>query len=197
MGINKTILIVGLGNVGDEYTNNRHNIGFLCADFFVDTFDEMSKWINKPDFKAHISTGNLGDKRIIIIKPTTLMNNSGEAVANVKNFYKIPESNIVVLHDELDINFGQIRIRNGGSSAGHNGVKSVTKHLGTENYGRIRIGIGPKKPEQMDTADFVLQDFNKEEKTNLKDLEKEVNALLSEHIYSNDLLREETRNFIF
>jgi PTH1 family peptidyl-tRNA hydrolase len=97
----------------------------------------------------------------------------------------------------MDINFGQIRIRSGGSSAGHNGIKSITEKLGTENYGRIRIGIGPKEPKQIETADFVLQKFSENENTQLNNLYKEVNALLIEHIYSSNLLKEETRTFIF
>lgn len=197
LGLNKTILLVGLGNVGDEYDRTRHNIGFKALDYFVDTFEEMSEWSNKSDLKCHLSMGKLGDKRVIAIKPTTFMNNSGEAVVKVKNFYKIENESIIALHDELDINFGQIRIRSGGSSAGHNGIKSITEKLGTENYGRIRIGIGPKIPEQMETSDFVLQKFSENESMHLNDLYKEVNALLSEHIYSSNLLKEETRTFIF
>ena len=97
-GLNKTILLVGLGNIGKEYEQNRHNIGFLALDFFVSSLEEMSDWINKTDLKAYISSGNLGDKRVIAIKPSTLMNNSGEAVLKVKNFYKIPESNLSLIH---------------------------------------------------------------------------------------------------
>lgn len=197
LGLNKTILLVGLGNIGDEYDKTRHNVGFKAIDYFVDTFEEMSEWSTKTDLKSEVSMGKLGDKRIIAIKPTTLMNNSGDAVLKVKNFYKIDNSNIVVIHDELDVNFGQIRIRNGGSSAGHNGIKSISEKLATDSYGRIRIGIGPKTPEQIETADFVLQKFNESENVHLSDLYKEVNALLSEHIYSNNLLKEETRTFIF
>ncbi|NBW29535.1 aminoacyl-tRNA hydrolase [bacterium] len=197
LGLNKTILLIGLGNVGDEFDKTRHNIGFRALDFFVENFEEMSEWSNKGTLKCQISIGKLGDKRIIAMKPTTFMNNSGDAVSKVKSFYKIENSNIIAVHDEMDINFGQIRIRSGGSSAGHNGIKSITEKLGTENYGRIRIGIGPKEPKQIETADFVLQKFSENENTQLNNLYKEVNALLIEHIYSSNLLKEETRTFIF
>jgi PTH1 family peptidyl-tRNA hydrolase len=122
------------------------------------------------------------------------MNLSGESVQAVAAFYKIPVENIVVLHDELDIDFGQIRMRMGGSAAGHNGIKSVSKHMG-ENYGRIRIGIGPKQPEQIDSSHFVLQKFNTDEQAKLGDLSREVNAIVTEFIYGGELPHD-TRSFI-
>lgn len=194
VGLNKTILLVGLGNPGKEYENTRHNIGFKCLDEFVSKTDEMGDWINKKDMKCLMSDGKLGDSRIIAIRPSTFMNLSGEAVQAVSNFYKIHPDNILVIHDELDIDFGQIRMRVGGSSAGHNGIKSVTDVLG-ENYGRIRIGIGPKKPEKIKSEDFVLQKFTSEEEAQIPNLTREVIAILSEYIYGGTLPHE-TRNFI-
>lgn len=194
VGLNKNLLIVGLGNPGKEYDGTRHNIGFQAADYFVDKTPDMGQWIEKKDMKTLMSTGQMGETRIIVIKPQTFMNLSGETVQAVSHFYKIHPDQILVIHDELDIDFGQIRIRKGGSAAGHNGIKSVTKHIG-EDYGRIRIGIGPKVPEQMDSADFVLQKFSKEEESHMDELNREVSAILSERIYGAELSAE-TRNFL-
>lgn len=194
VGLNKTILLVGLGNPGKEYDGTRHNIGFECLDAFVAKNDVMQDWINKKDLKCHLSSGTLGQSRIIAIKPTTFMNNSGEAVQETMHFYKIPLAQVIIIHDELDIQFGQIRTRIGGSSAGHNGVKSITELAGEET-GRIRIGIGPKKPAQMDSSDFVLGKFTDKEAAQLPNLKREVNAILSEYVYGAQLLAE-TRSFL-
>lgn len=196
LGLNKTLLIVGLGNIGKAYDNTRHNIGFAVVDEFVHKSD-LGGWTEKKDLKCHMASGQLGECRIIVIKPTTLMNLSGEAVQAVVQFYKIHPDNVVVVHDELDINFGQIRTRIGGGSAGHNGIKSVSKLIGDENYARIRVGIGPKMPVQMDSADFVLQKFSEKEQQDMPSLLKESTAILSEYAYSSGQLATETRSFIF
>ena len=193
VGLNKTILLVGLGNPGKDYDLTRHNAGWLAIDNFVSKTDGMEEWIQKKDFKCLLSSGRAGDARVIAIKPTTFMNLSGEAVQAVMAFYKIPLDKVVVIHDELDIYFGQIRMRMGGSSAGHNGIKSVTQHLG-EDYGRIRIGVGPK-PEKIDSEAFVLQKFSAEEQAQLSNLTQEVNSILSEYIYGTELPHE-TRSFL-
>ena len=195
VGLNKTVLIVGLGNPGKEYDLTRHNVGFEVLDRFVSKHTEMQDWINKKDLKCHLSQGQFGDTRVYVVKPTTFMNLSGEAVQAVMNFYKIAPDFITVIHDELDIKFGQIRLRVGGGSAGHNGIKSVTQHI-TEQYGRIRVGIGPKTPEQIDSADFVLQKFSPEEQDQLNNLAKETGAILTEFIYSGQALPTETRTFL-
>lgn len=194
VGLNKTILLVGLGNIGKEYDLTRHNVGFICLDDFVAKHDEMEGWVDKKDVKAIVSSGRIGEVRVIAIKPTTFMNLSGEAVQAISDFYKIHPDNIAVVHDELDIDFGQIRMRNGGSSAGHNGIKSVTQHIG-ENYGRIRIGVGPKKPARIPAEKFVLQQFSDEEQQQLGNLRQEVSAILSEYIYGVELPHD-TRNFL-
>jgi PTH1 family peptidyl-tRNA hydrolase len=192
--LNKSRLIVGLGNPGNEYDRTRHNIGFACLDAFVAQNDEMASWIIKKDLKCLISTGRIGTIQVFAIKPTTFMNLSGEAVQAVASFYKLNPDNTVVVHDELDVNFGQIRLRNGGSSAGHNGLKSIMHHY-SEDFGRIRIGIGPKKPEQIDSADFVLQKFSESEQPQLANLFQETNAILSEYLYG-DQLPADTRTFL-
>ncbi len=194
VGLNKTILLVGLGNPGKEYGLTRHNVGFLCLDEFVSKADEMADWLQKKDLKCLLSSGQIGDSRVIAIKPTTFMNVSGEAVQAVVQFYKIAAEHIAVVHDELDIDFGQVRLRRGGSSAGHNGIKSVTQHIG-EDYGRIRTGVGPKTPEEIDSADFVLQRFSASEQLQLPNLIREVNAVLSEYVYGAEL-PQDTRNFL-
>jgi PTH1 family peptidyl-tRNA hydrolase len=194
IGLNKTVLLVGLGNPGPEYEQTRHNIGFICIDEFVGKAEEMSGWLEKKDFKCLLSSGKISETRVIAIKPTTFMNLSGRAVQAVANFYKIHPDNILVIHDELDIDFGQIRVRQGGSSAGHNGIKSISQQMG-EDYGRIRIGIGPKKPSRMSSEDFVLQKFSTAEQAQLPNLTREVNAVLSEYIYGSQLPHE-TRSFL-
>src|SRR5579884_2633818 len=193
-GLNKTILIVGLGNPGKDYEQTRHNAGFIALDYFVTKTDEMSEWINKKDFKCHISSGQISDTKVLAVKPTTFMNLSGQAVSAVSSIYKIPNSRIVVVHDELDIMFGQIRLRVGGSSAGHNGVESIKAWLG-EDFGRIRIGIGPKTPAKIKSEDFVLKNFNEDQKSQLINMNREVTAIISEYIYGGQLPHD-TRSFL-
>jgi PTH1 family peptidyl-tRNA hydrolase len=194
IGLHKTLLLVGLGNPEPKYDGTRHNIGFAAIDSFVAANDDIGQWMAKHDLKALVATGMLADTKVIAIKPTTFMNLSGEAVQAVVNFFKIQENKVIVIHDELDIDFGQIRLRQGGSSAGHNGIKSVTEHIG-EDYGRVRIGVGPKHPEQMDSADFVLQKFSAEQQEQIPQLLRETNAILSELAFG-EALRAETRSFL-
>jgi PTH1 family peptidyl-tRNA hydrolase len=194
VGLNKVVLVAGLGNPGKEYEQTRHNAGFMCIDEFVAKTDEMEDWIRKKDLKCLMSTGKVGDSRVIAVKPATFMNLSGEAVQAALNFYKVDPARVVVIHDELDIDFGQIRLRTGGSDAGHNGVKSVTQHIG-EDYGRIRIGVGPKQPAAIKSEDFVLQKFSAAQQEQLPDMRREVVAILNEYLYGTGLPHE-TRNFL-
>lgn len=193
-GMNKTLLLVGLGNLGKEYEMTRHNIGFMCIDQFA-AKNDFPSWVNKTDLKCLSAVQTIGDTRIILCKPTTYMNLSGEAVQAIAHFYKIHPEHIIVVHDELDVAFGQIRSRLGGSSAGHNGIKSLTKHLGSDAYGRIRVGIGPKRPDEIDSADFVLQRFSQTEQAALPKLTREVSAMLSEYAYGSPISAE-TRSFL-
>ena len=194
MGQNNILMLVGLGNIGAKYQGTRHNIGFECLDLLIDKYQEMSSWVEKKDLKCYLSSGRFGDSMVIAIKPTTYMNLSGEAVALALSFYKVQLEHLVVVHDDLDIDFGSIRIRYGGSDAGHNGIKSITNKIG-EDYGRIRIGIGPKKPEEIDSADFVLQSFSTQEQKQIENMKRECSAILSEFIYNKKLVTE-TRSFI-
>jgi PTH1 family peptidyl-tRNA hydrolase len=194
VGLNKTILMVGLGNPGKDYDSSRHNIGFDCLDYFVQKNTEMGQWIIKKDLKSILSTGQIGDTRVLAVKPTTFMNLSGEAVQAVLHFYKLSAGQVIVVHDELDIDFGQIRLRNDGSSAGHNGIKSISNVLG-EDYARIRVGIGPKKPARIKSEDFVLQKFSDSEKSQMTNLFKEAGSILSEFVFGTGIPNE-TRSFM-
>ena len=193
-GNETTLLIVGLGNVGKDYDDTRHNVGFKIIDNFAHKQD-FPGWTENKSRKCAETSHTLGSARVVLCKPTTFMNNSGEAVQAMQQFYKVPNSTTFVIYDEADIDFGQIRMRNGGGSAGHNGVKSLIQHIG-EDFDRIRIGVGPKKPAQMDLADFVLQKFSKKQQEDMKLLLQESNAILTEYCYGNGELLEETRSFI-
>lgn len=151
-------LIVGLGNPGAKYRNNRHNIGFVIVDELARVL--QLEFVDSPKFKAQIAQY----KKIFLLKPQTFMNNSGEAVALVVNFYKI--KNIIVIHDEIDIGFGAIRLKIGGSSGGHNGLKSIDLALGRSDYMRVRFGVGKGK----DVISYVLGDFTKDEQERLGEL---------------------------
>lgn len=194
LGQERTVLIVGLGNIGKDYIDTRHNIGFATLDYFADKND-FPAWINKKDLKCEQTNLTMGDCRVILCKPTTFMNKSGEAVQAIQHFYNIDNAHTVLAYDELDVEFGSIRTRIGGSAAGHNGIKSIIQH-GGESTGRIRIGVGPKQPEQIDSADFVLARFNKDEATHMDALKKEVNSILTEYVYGQGTLDSDTRKFI-
>jgi PTH1 family peptidyl-tRNA hydrolase len=197
IGMNKTTLIVGLGNIGKEYDGTRHNIGFACLDAFASSHD-FEPWTDKKDLKSIISSATLGDTRVILCKPTTFMNLSGEAVQKVAHFYKITAEQIIIVHDDLDVPFGQIRMRVGGGSAGNNGIKSIIQHFGQTDaqlIGRVRIGITGEKPAKMDAADYVLARFSKTEQEHLNTLEREVTSILTEAVFSHQLPHD-TRSFI-
>jgi peptidyl-tRNA hydrolase, PTH1 family len=193
LGLSKTVLVVGLGNIGKKYDGTRHNIGFECVDFFAEKAD-LGTWVEKKDLKCRLVNGMAGDTRVIAIKPTTFMNLSGEAVQAVMHFYKIPLNQVIVVHDELDIPFGQIRTRVGGSSAGNNGIKSLIQHIG-EEFARVRIGVRNELADTQDSADFVLEKFNREEDAQLNNLKKEATSILTEYTYGNQVTPE-TRSFI-
>lgn len=153
-------LIAGLGNPGSEYTGNRHNCGFMVADVLADRIGVRFK---RDRSRARVAAGRLAGYPVTLAKPQTFMNVSGRPVAALRTFYKIPAERIVVIHDELDIPFGTIRIKRGGGDNGHNGLRSVTAALGTRDYLRVRVGIG-RPPGRMDAADYVLHDFSAAER---------------------------------
>lgn len=192
VGLEKTTLIVGLGNPGPKYEGTRHNIGFYCVDALVEA--ENGSWSEKKALKCLISDLKIGQSRIIACKPVTFMNLSGEAVRAIQDYFKIKNDSTVVVHDELDLQFGQIRTRIGGSAGGHNGIKSIIAHCG-EDFGRVRIGIANEFSAQVDSADFVLQKFSKAEQEQMKLLRTETAALLNEFIFGGQLTPE-TRSFL-
>ena len=157
------ILFVGLGNPTPDSENNRHNIGFKMIDSINKKFN-LSK--QKPKFKGLLTTGNIGEKKVYAIKPLTFMNNSGICIRELIEYFKIDAEDVVVFHDDLDIEFGKIKAKFGGSSAGHNGIASIDKFIGKE-YSRVRIGIGNPKND-MEIADYVLQNFNEDESVGIE-----------------------------
>lgn len=192
VGANRTVLMVGLGNVGKDYDGTRHNIGFECLDAFADAH-EFGEWTQKKDLKCLLNMKILGDIRVILIKPTTMMNLSGEAAQKVAHFYKVHHEQIVAVHDELAIPFGQIRTRWGGSDAGNNGIKSLIAHIG-KDFGRVRVGIDDDKPAKMEASDYVLAKFTKEEQAQLPYLKREAVSILTEFVFSGQLPHD-TRSF--
>ncbi len=157
-------LIVGLGNPGLAYRHNRHNVGFMVADALANKLEIPLKRVK---FKAQIGNGKLEDIPIIIAKPLTFMNNSGEAVAPLVRYFKVPLERLLVIHDDMDLPLGTLRMRPSGGSAGHNGMLSIFDKLGTNAIPRLRVGIG-RPPGRMDPADYVLQDFPKSDEELLK-----------------------------
>ena len=161
-------LVVGLGNPGPEYAGNRHNLGFGVVDLLA---SRINAGFKRDRSRVHAATGRLGGPGpsghpVLIVKPTSFMNLSGGQVASVSNFYKIPPDRTVVVHDELDLPFGTVRLKLGGGDNGHNGLRSVTSSLGTREYYRVRVGVG-RPPGRQDPADFLLRDFTAAERKEL------------------------------
>ena len=153
---NQTILIVGLGNPGKQYRQTRHNIGFLLIDFLAETLDLT---FGRMQQKALVTTGHYQGIKIILAKPQTFMNNSGQAVGALMRFYKLPFENLLIVCDDVDLPFETLRLRPSGGSAGQKGMKSIIQHVGSQEFPRLRMGID-RPPGRMDTADYVLQKFS-------------------------------------
>lgn len=163
-------LVAGLGNPEKKYDNTRHNIGFEAVKLFA---DKAKISLNKQKFKAIIGEGYVGSDKVIIALPQTYMNLSGESIGEIVSFYKIPNENIIVLHDDISLETGRLRIREKGSAGGHNGLKSIISHLGGDVFCRIKIGVGAPKNEGYDLADYVLGCFTKDEKNILEPVLKD------------------------
>ncbi len=168
------LLFVGLGNPTPDSENNRHNVGFKIIDSINKKFG-LSK--QKPKFKGLLTTGNIGSKKIYAIKPLTFMNNSGICIRELIEYFKIDIEDVIVFHDDLDVEFGKIKAKFGGSSAGHNGIASIDKFIG-KDYSRVRIGIGKPK-SNMDVADYVLQNFDEDENIGIEKISKNITDSLS------------------
>ena len=163
------LLFVGLGNPTPDSENNRHNVGFKIIDTINKEF-KLSK--QKPKFKGLLTTGNIGEKKVYAIKPLTFMNNSGICIRELIEYFKIDAENVIVFHDDLDVEFGKIKAKFGGSSAGHNGIASIDKFIG-KDYSRVRVGIGKPK-NNIEVADFVLQNFNEDEVPEIEKISKNI-----------------------
>lgn len=173
---NKTTLIVGLGNPGEKYESTRHNIGFS----FIDKFSEQIDCpITESKFSSLYSSVNQEDRKLLLLKPQTYMNESGVAVKKVKDFFKISSNQTIVIYDDLDLQVGQIKIKDTGGSGGHNGVNSIIENIGNNNFIRIRIGIG-KPLEKSMTNKYVLSKFTKDESK----IVNNINNLAKNIIYS-------------
>lgn len=173
-----TYLICGLGNPGQEYQFTKHNIGFLALDEVQTHFAAPSFKENKK-FNALVSEVTMGQNKVILLKPLTYMNNSGQSIRAAADYYKIEISNILPIYDDIDLDFGQIRIRKSGGPGTHNGMKSILQHLGSEDFPRIRLGIGKPHPKQ-DLRDYVLENFNKTDQKELEAFLAKIPAIIEE-----------------
>ena len=153
-------IIAGLGNPGSEYAATKHNVGFMLVDALADKLG-IDSWQDK--FDAKVAQGFMGTEKILLVKPLTYMNESGRAIGPLLNFYKLETEDLIVVHDDMDIPAGTVRIRKKGSAGGHNGMKSIINHLGTDAFPRVRVGIGGERHPDMDLADYVLSRFQGKE----------------------------------
>ena len=148
-----SVIIAGLGNPGTQYEKTRHNVGFIAIDYIA---EKLGVRIDRAKFHALVAEAKLGNVRVLLMKPQTYMNNSGVAIQEAAAFYKIPAERVIVLHDEISFEPGIIRIRRKGSAGGHNGLKSIIAHLASEDFPRVKIGVGKKPTPEYDLADWVL-----------------------------------------
>jgi len=169
-------LIVGLGNPGNKYTNTRHNVAWLALDHLG--FSNELIWTEK--FKGLYSSYSIGGEKVYFLKPLTFMNLSGESVAALMSFFKIERSDILILQDEIDLPYGTVMLKNGGGLAGHNGLKSITQCLGSQDFHRLRIGVG--RPVHGSVSSYVLSDFSQDEKITLDDYLNKVAEIMGLYI---------------
>lgn len=169
-------IIAGLGNPGAKYEMTRHNAGFLAIDMLA---MKQNKEIKRLKFHALTCDAEIEGKKCLLMKPQTFMNNSGEAIGEAAKFYKIPPQNIIVFSDDISLDVGRIRIRRKGSAGGHNGLKSIIAHLGSEDFPRVKIGVGKKPNAYMDLADWVLGRFPKELEPQLKEALENADGAIS------------------
>ena len=163
-------VIAGLGNPGREYEGTRHNVGFMTLDALADKYNID---VREKAFKGLIGKGMIEGNKVILVKPQTYMNLSGECIRQVMDYYKVDPSEFIVIYDDISLVPGGIRIRKKGSAGGHNGIKNIIAHLGTQEFPRVRIGVG-EKPARMDLADYVLGHFDREEQVLMKQVSEEV-----------------------
>ena len=157
-------IVVGLGNPDSKYQNTRHNAGFLAIDRIA---EKTSISVDRMKYKSLIGIGEIEGKKVLLMKPQTYMNNSGEAVQEAMNFYKIPIEKVLVIFDDISLDVGKMRIRRKGSDGGHNGIKSIIQLCGSENFPRVKVGVGKKPHPAYDLADWVLSRFTEKEREDL------------------------------
>lgn len=162
-------IIAGLGNPGRKYEHTRHNVGFEVIDILA---DRMGICVDESKHKGLVGRGMLEGQKVVLVKPQTFMNLSGECVRAVADFYKVPEEEIIVIYDDISLEPGQLRIRAKGSAGGHNGIKNIIAHLGTQVFPRVKVGVG-EKPRMMDLADYVLSHFTREEQEKMNNAFRE------------------------
>lgn len=179
----KMYIIAGLGNPAKEYENTRHNIGFMAIDALADAYNIS---VNEVKHKALLGKGVINGTKVILMKPLTYMNLSGEAIRAVVDYYKVDETcELIVIYDDISLDVGKLRIRKKGSAGGHNGIKNIIAHLGHDTFNRIKVGVG-EKPKGYDLADYVLGHFSKEElaimNDSLKDVDGAVNLMITDQV---------------
>lgn len=191
------ILIAGLGNPGKEYENTRHNAGFLVLDTLA---QKLGADLSERKHRALCGKAVIGGQKVILLKPQTYMNSSGESIRAAADYYKVPPEDILVVYDDISLAPGQLRIRAKGSAGGHNGIKSIIAHLGTQEFPRVKVGIG-EKPPRMDLADYVLGHFSSGEKKIMEEAAKEaadaiceiVNAGIEQAMNDHNRRKEELK----
>ncbi len=156
-------LVVGLGNPGPEYARNRHNVGFMVADLLAERLGRLGF---RAKFGGELAQAQLAGEKLVLLKPQSYMNVSGQVVARARAFFQVEPDRLVVIHDDLDLPFPRVKVKLGGGHGGHNGLRSIFSDLGTQEFVRVRVGIG-RPPPRMDAADYVLQDFSREERREL------------------------------
>lgn len=173
-------VIVGLGNPGDRYAQTKHNIGFITIDYLA---EQNNIKMNKTKHKAIIGEGSIGGEKVLLVKPQTFMNLSGQSVMDIVGFYKVPPQNLIVIYDDIDLPVGKVRIRPSGSSGTHNGMRNIIYLINNQEFPRIRIGVG-KQPDYMDLADYVMTKFTGEEKSLMEEAVKKSAAAALEIVKS-------------
>ncbi len=177
-----TYIVAGLGNIGKQYEKTRHNAGFLAIDYIA---EKCGVKIDRVKFRSTVAEANIGGARVLLMKPSTLMNNSGLAIGEAAAFYKIPPEQVIVLHDEISFDPGLIRIRRKGSAGGHNGLKSIIAHLPGEDFPRIKIGVGKKPSPEYDLAEWVLGKLPESDLKAISDRFPDISGAVEEIIKGN------------
>lgn len=175
------LFVIGLGNPGKKYANTRHNFGFLAVDSLREAWNG-SDWRLEKKFQTEVSETNWKGRKVFLVKPQTFMNNSGDSVQKLLTFYKASPKDIIVLHDEVDIPFGKIKTTLSSRAAGHNGVKDIIEKLGTQDFCRIRLGVGKSENPNTSVADHVLHNFSSSEEEQFPSLVQEIQEVLEEYL---------------